>query len=163
MGLYGVTQIYVLSTHPAKRAEYHCDMHLAKMAPVYAGILEAAHGNRHGLTASRLMYHRWAMTEANFNWLARLIRAMLEEQNYRFGMHDEIVMGTFRSVIHEDDPLTPFHGLPRFIQSVEYKLPGEPIRAYREHYLQLREGECWTRRGPPGWWGAKAFQQALSY
>jgi hypothetical protein len=139
----------------------HCDNDLGFSALNYAEILSAAHMNNGGITDNKQIHVRWAMNDKAWCWLGRLTLACLDEQMHRFGVEDEYARGLLRSFTHEDDEFTYQQGLPRFIQLVKYKSIGDPVAAYRGHYIRRRAHASWTRRGPPEWWGNASHQLAL--
>jgi len=155
--------VYVLSTNPIQCARYHCDKDLSEAAEVCAGVLYGVHLHQNGgPSPGRHILYRWAQNDNAFNWLVQLTRAVLEEQEFRFGEYDKYACAVLNGTVHEDDSCS-FSGLPRFVQLVQYTLPGRPVDAYRQFYLQNRREASWTVRGAPGWWGEASFQLALRF
>lgn len=153
--------IYVLDTDAKRCAEVHCDQDLGFAAGNYVEILSAAHMNNGGIKNDRHILVRWAMNDKAWCWLGRLVLACLDEQMYRFVEEDEDARSLLRSIVHEDDDFGWQQGLPRFVQLVKYKSIGDPVAAYRGHYIRRRAHASWTRRGPPEWWGNANYQLAL--
>ena len=88
----------------------------------------------------------------NFTWLRNLALALNREYRYRFERpsdHKSI------SVLAELDRYTyDRRGLTEFVQAMpeKYKVPGNPVRAYRRFYIgEKMTFAKWTRRGIPGW------------
>lgn len=155
--------IFVLSTNPIQCARYHCDRDLSGAAEVYASILQGVYLHQNGgPDPGRHILYRWAKGQDAFYWLVQLTRAVLQEQAYRFGLCDEAAKSILDNIVHEDDSCA-FSGLPRFIQLVQYTLPGRPVDAYRQFYLQNRREASWTVREAPGWWSEACFQYALRF
>lgn len=154
--------VYVLDTDTRRCAQMHCDQDLRFAPGNYAAILEAAaHRTNNGPGLSSHILVRWAMGDKAWCWLGRLTLACLEEQQYRFGEIDQESLDLLRSFTYEDDNFEWQQGLPRFVQLVKYKSLGDPVAAYRGHYIRRRAHASWTRRGPPEWWGAASYQLAL--
>lgn len=153
--------IYVLDTGAVLCARAHCDKDLGLAAYTYVEVLSSAHMNNGGITNDKHVLVRWAMNDKAWCWLGRLVLACLDEQMYRFGEEDEDARSLLRSFTHEDDGFEWQQGLPRFVQLVKYKVIGNPVAAYRGHYIRRRAYASWTRRGPPEWWDNASYQLAL--
>jgi len=151
--------IFVLDRNLEKCARAHCDRHVSKMILESVQILCTALHLR-GLQAPYRATHRqhpcvlWAGASwDNFLWLSELARALNREYRYRYGRErdhasiavlDQISGARFES-----------RGLTEFAQAMpdQYKVPGDPVSAYRAYYRGEKRGfATWTRRRPPGWW-----------
>lgn len=150
--------IFVLDLNVEKCARYHCDQHVVKM------ILESVQMvctvlNRKGFVTPYRSTHPqhpcvlWGGESFdNLQWLMRLTRALNREYQYRYRKsepHASIyVLNLVKSMRFESLGLTEFaQAMPE-----KYKVPGDPVRAYRAFYIgeKLRFAK-WTRRKVPRW------------
>ena len=92
--------------------------------------------------------HSWQ----NFQWLGELTQALNAEYRYRFDKpQDHKSMAVLADII---DYRFADRGLTEFAQAMpdEYKVPGDPVLAYRRFYRgdKMRFAR-WTRRRRPDW------------
>ena len=150
--------IFVLDRDISTCARYHADQHVIKM------ILESAQMlctvlQQHGLDAPYRPTHAkhpctiWAGNSlSNWLWLRELTLALNEEYKYRYAKEAD-----HRSaIVVRDLPLPPIEdiGLTEFAQAMpdNYKVPGDPVQAYRAFYIGEKANFAkWTRRKPPAW------------
>ena len=150
--------IFVLDTDITKCAKYHCDQHVVKMILESVQIMCTAL-NKKGFTTPYKSTHMkhpcvlWAEhSYDNFVWLGRLANALNNEYKYRYEKSsDHSSIAVLRNVKN-----TKFAsiGLTEFAQAMpdQYKVPGNPVSAYRKFYLGEKMGFAkWTRRKPPPW------------
>ena len=150
--------IFVLDMNIERCARYHCDQHVVKM------ILESTQIvctvlNKKGFTTPYKSTHTkhpcvlWAGESFdNLQWLISLARALNREYQYRYRKSEQHVS------IHVLDQVKTMRfeslGLTEFAQAMpeKYKVPGDPVRAYRAFYIgeKLRFAK-WTRRRKPMW------------
>ena len=151
--------IFILDTEIQRCARYHADQHVVKM------ILESAQMlctvlNQNGGAAPYRSTHvrhpctRWAgRSLSNWLWLRRLALALNDEYRFRFrGSSDH---KSARVVQDLAIPRMPDLGLTEFAQVMpdEFKVEGDPVRAYRRFYIGEKSRFVkWTRRRPPGWY-----------
>lgn len=150
--------IFVLDRDIRKCARYHADKHVVKM------ILESAQMLctvlwKEGIEAPYKMTHvkhpctLWAGESlGNWNWLRRLALALNDEYRYRF--EKNVDHGS--AVVVRGLPQPPLDdiGLTEFAQAMpeEYKVPGDPVAAYRRFYIGEKSVFAgWTRRRAPKW------------
>ena len=88
----------------------------------------------------------------NFCWLKELAIALNNEYRFRFDKesnHKSI------AVLHEiENDRFENKGLTEFAQAMpdKYKVPGDPVRAYRQFYLGEKMAFAkWTKRRTPYW------------
>ncbi|MBN2301760.1 MAG: hypothetical protein JXN60_04505 [Lentisphaerae bacterium] len=150
--------IFVLDMNIDRCARYHCDQHVVKM------ILESTQIvctvlNKKGFTTPYKSTHTkhpcvlWAGESFdNLQWLTRLARALNREYKYRYrksGQHASIhVLDRIETMTFESLGLTEFAQ----VMPAKYKVPGDPVKAYRNFYTgdKLRFAR-WTRRRKPIW------------
>lgn len=150
--------IFVLDLDIRKCAEYHADQHVVKM------ILESTQMlctvlNEHGVETpyrSTHVHHPctlWAGESlSNWQWLRELALSLNDEYRYRFERSEDhgsaVVAGGLAWPPIRDT------GLTSFAQAVPdaYKVPGDPVRAYRRFYIaEKARFATWTRRSIPTW------------
>lgn len=150
--------IFVLDENIEKCARYHADQHVIKM------ILESAQMlctvvKKNGGTAPYKSTHRnhpctlWAGDSlANWRWLHRLALALNREYQYRFKTtvdhKSALVIRSLKAPGIKNIGLTPFaQAMPE-----QYRVPGDPVKAYRQFYAgEKARFARWTRRKPPRW------------
>ena len=146
--------IIVLDAAPPQCSAYYTDTDLMGLLPEYVTTLELAHELRIKNEGSKHVLARWASGQQSFIWLAWLIDEMLDEQQYRFGLHDEAA-NRFAKVLEteelEDPRQDEFFKVPRFLQLIPEKIPGNAVKAYRSWYMQTAV-PVWTRSNAPPWW-----------
>ena len=155
--------IFVLDRDIRRCARYHCDAHVSKMILESVQILCTALNKKGFETPYRSTHMKhpcvlWAEESYdNFLWLARLARALNGEYRYRYRRQADHASIAVLAQIEN----LPFEGagLTEFAQAMpdSYKVPGDPVSAYRAFY----NGEKWpfarwTRRAPPPWWTHRA-------
>ncbi len=150
--------IYVLDENIRNCARYHCDKHVVKMTLESAQMLCTVL-HLHGISAPYKPTHvhhpctLWSgMSLSNWLWLRDLALALNREYRYRFGRVRDHASA---SVVGEL-PLPPLKdiGLTEFAQAMppEYRIPGNPVEAYRRYYIGEKSGFAnWTGRPVPEW------------
>jgi hypothetical protein len=160
--------IFVLDHDIRMCARYHADQHVVKM------ILEGTQMlctvlNENGVKTPYKSTHSnhpctlWvARSLSNWIWLRKLTLHLNEEFLYRYqkGMNHRSAMVT-RQLL--PPPISDM-GLTEFVQAMPetYKVPGNPVEAYRRFYVgEKRHFSKWTRRRPPKWFteGIKALEK----
>jgi len=150
--------IFVLDDDIEQCAEYHCDQHVVKMILESVQMLCSAL-NKKGFTTPYRSTHinhpcvLWVeQSYENFTWLKHLAIALNNEYRFRFDKgsdHKSISVLTEISVYEYENS-----GLTEFAQAMpeEYKVPGDPIAAYRQFYLGEKMSFAkWTKRSIPAW------------
>lgn len=150
--------IFVLDLNIEKCARYHCDRHVVKMILESAQIACTALHQRGFRTPYRPTHARhpcvlWAgESYTNLRWLLRLGKALNGEYRYRYGTERNHasydVLEQLRGMEFEEKGLTGFpQAMPK-----EYRVPGDPVLAYRRYYVGEKLGFArWTRRRRPPW------------
>ena len=150
--------IFVLDRDIATCARYHCDQHVVKMILESVQIMCTALHSR-GIEAPYKPTHikhpcvLWVEhSYDNFLWLGRLALALNDEYRYRYARtadHGSIrVLSEISAIEYER------RGLTEFVQAMpeEYKVPGDPVMAYRRFYVgEKLQFAKWTRRRRPTW------------
>lgn len=154
--------IFVLDLDLQKCAQYHCDQHVVKMILESAQMLCTALNKKGHSTPYRSTHIRhpcvlWVEESFdNFLWLIHLAEELNREFRYRFdrptdhksvAVVGEISRHRFESI-----------GLTEFAQAMPdpYKVPGDPVKAYRQFYLAEKMSFAkWTRRDLPYWVAAR--------
>ena len=151
--------IFVLDLDIERCAHYHCDQHVSKMILESVQIMCTAL-NKKGITSPYKSTHAkhpcvlWVEeSHDNFLWLGQLASELNREYRYRYERdkdHASIrVLDEIKDVTFESRGPTPFaQAMPD-----EYKVPGDPVAAYRAFYLGDKSRfATWTRRTQPEWW-----------
>jgi hypothetical protein len=150
--------IFVLDRDIEKCARYHADQHVIKMILESAQILCTV-VNRGGGVSPYPSTHRnhpctlWAgYSLSNWLWLSRLSLALNREYRYRFQApldhKSALVVRKLNPPGIEDLGLTEFAQ----VMPDPYRVPGDPVQAYRRFYIGEKAGFArWTRRKPPPW------------
>jgi len=150
--------IFILDLNTERCARYHCDQHVVKMILESTQIVCTVLNQKGFATPYKSTHTKhpcvlWAgESYDNLQWLIRLARALNREYQYRYRKpepHASIhVLDQVKTMKFE--PL----GLTEFAQAMpeHYKVPGDPVRAYRGFYIgeKLRFAK-WTRRKRPAW------------
>ena len=150
--------IFILDKDIEKCAQYHCDQHVVKMILESVQMLCTAL-NKKGFTTPYKSTHikhpcvLWVEESfGNYSWLQNLALALNTEYRFRFERdsdHKSIHVLNEISNCSYDNP-----GLTEFAQAMpdKYKIPGDPVRAYRRFYLGEKMGFAkWTKRSAPEW------------
>lgn len=150
--------IFVLDNNIEKCAEFHCDKHVVKM------ILESVQMlcttlNKQGISTPYKSTHinhpcvLWLeQSFDNFTWLKDLTLALNNEYRYRFekDVDHKSILALQQIMDYEGESF----GLTEFAQAMpaEYKVIGDPIKAYRQFYLGEKMSFAkWTKRPIPYW------------
>ena len=150
--------IFFLDHNLTLCAQSHCDQHVVKMILESAQILCTVL-HQQGMEAPYRPTHQnhpcvlWAGKSLdNWLWLKNLISELNKEYQYRF-MHDEPHRSA-QVVSLLSLPPIPSVGVTERPQVVpeQYKVPGDPVIAYRRFYLgEKRRLLTYTRRTPQKW------------
>ena len=155
--------IFILDRDIRRCARYHCDAHVSKMTLESVQILCTALNKKGFETPYRSTHLKhpcvlWVeRSHDNFLWLVHLARALNDEYRYRYRRPvDHASVAVLDRIEHcRFDAV----GLTEFVQAMpeRYKVPGDPVAAYRAFYLgEKRSFARWTRRTPPPWWIRRA-------
>ncbi|MGD8386852.1 MAG: hypothetical protein PVG49_06905 [Desulfobacteraceae bacterium] len=150
--------IFVLDLDIDRCARYHADRHVVKMTLESAQILcTVLYEN--GISSPYRPTHRkhpctlWAgRSLSNWSWLRRLALALNREYRYRYRRDQD--HASARVVRQLLPPPIADIGLTEFAQAMPeaYRIPGDPVRAYRSFYIGEKAGfATWTRRRTPEW------------
>lgn len=175
--------IFALDNDPVVAARYHNDKHVVKMILESAQLLSTAHrlldgqqsivlkngrkmktwtlsdDREHALYRATHMNHPSAVwvrqSKANYRWLFRLFRALLQEYTDRYGKTHkcDAMLSTLVSTPSNipDTGLTPF----ALAMPDEYKVIGDPVQSYRNYYMGSKRSMAVWGRGKlpaPEWW-----------
>lgn len=159
--------IFIIDEDPERAAIAHCDKHVVKMILESAQMLCTAHrlvngdeyADRVGLYKAAYVNHPctvWVREHPGaYAWTWRLMRALCDEFVFRFRREHACMrlldaLNTTPSIVQigqfrlEDAP----QAMPE-----QYKVPGDPVQAYRNYYLGEKQYfASWTHRKPPEWW-----------
>ena len=151
--------IFVLDRDIRRCAQYHCDQHVSKMILESVQIMCTAL-NKRGFVAPYRSTHvkhpcvLWTeKSYDNFLWLRELAIELNTEYRYRYEReqdHASIgVLSYIEAMRFESAGLTEFpQAMPE-----PYKVPVDPVAAYRAFYLGEKSGfATWKRRSSPPWW-----------
>ncbi|MCF7886737.1 MAG: pyrimidine dimer DNA glycosylase/endonuclease V [Candidatus Marinimicrobia bacterium] len=154
--------IFVLDNDIKKCAHYHCDQHVIKMILESTQILCTAlnlkgYKTPYKSTHTKHPCVKWVgKSYSNFKWLTELAYELNGEYKYRYEKDtDHKSIATLESIqqySYED------LGLMEFVQAMpeEYKVPGDPVQAYRNFYnYDKSRFATWTKRPQPPWFQVK--------
>lgn len=151
--------IFVLDTNPRIAATYHCDQHVVKMILESAQLLCTA-SYQHGHPAPYRPTHAkhpctlWtAESRGNWDWLVALAYGLNNEYKLRYGHNTD--HKSWRIIEQLDHPpALPDRGLTSFVQAMpdQYKVPGDPVAAYRAFYCGDKASFATWRYSPPPEW-----------
>ncbi len=150
--------IFVLDRDIETCARYHADQHVVKMilegtqmlCTVLDGMgLRAPYKSTHPKHPCTLWTGR---SLSNWLWLQKLVMALNREFRYRYRKDTDHESARIARLL----PIPPIRdrGLTEFAQAMPeiYKVPGDPVSAYRNFYIgEKRSFVTWTRRRPPKW------------
>jgi hypothetical protein len=150
--------IFVLDKKIDKCAQYHCDQHANKMILESVQLLCTALNKKNFSTPYKSTHVKhpcvlWVEESyENFEWLIQLALALNVEYKFRFDKtedHKSIsVISKIENYKFDRVGLTPF---PQAMPD-KYKVPGNPVKAYRNFYIGEKLGFArWTKRGIPRW------------
>jgi hypothetical protein len=150
--------IFFLADKLPECAQYHCDKHVVKMILEYTQILCTVL-SVHGILTPYLPTHQkhpctiWAgISLDNWSWLRSLTHELNKEYQYRFQRHISHKSAEVASKL----PLPPIPSIgiterPQVMPN-QYKVPGDPVTAYRKFYLNEKVHLLkYTRRPAPDW------------
>ena len=150
--------IFVLDKNIEKCARYHCDQHVVKMILESVQMLCTALNKKEIITPYKSTHQNhpcvlWVERSFdNFSWLGNLAFALNNE--YRFRLEQEVdhkSISVLNELFNHDYEK---RGLTEFAQAMPetYKVPGDPVRAYRQFYLGEKMAFAkWTKRSIPDW------------
>lgn len=151
--------IFVLSRNIKKCAMYHCDKHIVKMILESAQMLCTAIWLSGGTAPYRKVHMKhpctlWALESlSNWRWLRELTKELNEE--YKFRYEKTIDHKSYEVVKTLQEPNIEDKGLTEFAQAMfeQFKVPGDPIKAYRQFYVGSKHlFAVWTKRPVPKWY-----------
>lgn len=150
--------IFVLDTNPVIAASYHCDKHVIKMVVQSAQILCTVK-RLYGEDAPYRMTHKnhpcvkWAAENtANYYWVVDLMYHLCKQYTARYGkVHKS------ESIFHKLVPpeLMKWSRIKTpFVQCMpdQYKVPNDPVQAYRNYYLGEKRSFATWKNEQPEWW-----------
>jgi hypothetical protein len=150
--------IFLLDKNIIKCAKYHCDKHVVKMILEYTQMLCTV-SFLNGLIIPYKPSHQkhpctlWVGNSLdNWLWLRELTCLLNDEYKYRFNTAKN--HKSFEVSVKLKIPSLPKIGLLEHPQVMpnEYKVPGNPIRAYRNFYKGSKvEFATWRKRNVPAW------------
>ncbi len=158
--------IFYLDADPAAAAAAHCDKHVVKMVLETAQLLSTAHrvidgdtwADSQGLYRATHAKHPsavWArLTNANYQWLWRLLATLCQSYTKRYGrIHKVEMSGLLRSLGHNPEHIRidGFTKPPQCMPDA-YKQP-DTVAAYRAYYIGEKAGFArWQYTPAPAWW-----------
>jgi hypothetical protein len=151
--------IFVLSRNIKKCAMYHCDKHIVKMILESAQMLCTAIWLSGGTAPYRKVHMKhpctlWALESlSNWRWLRELTKELNEEFKYRYDK--KIDHKSYEVVKTLQEPEIEDKGLTEFAQAMfdQFKVPGDPIKAYRQFYVGSKHAfASWAKRPVPEWY-----------
>ncbi len=151
--------IFLLDKSIKRCAQYHCDQHVIKMILESTQILSTIL-HLHGMNAPYKPSHQkhpciiWAgQSLQNWLWLRELIFALNNEYRYRYD--SRVNHKSYDVAKRLNVPPLPNIGLLEHPQVMpeEYKVPKDPIKAYRNFYVFSKSKFAkWRKRKKPSWY-----------
>ncbi len=150
--------IFVLDRDIRACARYHADRHVVKMILEGAQMLctvsakcglEVPYRSTHVKHPCTLWTGR---SLSNWRWLRKLVLQLNAEYRYRYRRTEDHASAVVAREL--TPPPVEDVGLTEFAQAMDerYKVPGDPVQAYRNFYVaEKRRFAAWTRRRPPKW------------
>lgn len=150
--------IFILDKNIEACAQYHCDQHVVKMILESVQMLCTALNKKGFVTPYKSTHIKhpcvlWVEESYdNFLWLKDLALALNAEYRFRF---ERAVDHKSIAVLDEIAGCSYEHrGLTEFAQAMpeHFKVPGDPVKAYRQFYLGEKMAFAkWTKRPEPEW------------
>ena len=150
--------VFLLDKNITKCAQYHCDQHVVKMILESTQILCTV-SYLHGLFVPYKPSHQkhpctiWAGSSLdNWLWLKELVNALNDEYKYRYEASKN--HKSFEVAVKLKKPHLEQLGLLDHPQVMpdEYKIPGNPVRAYRNFYRGSKSKfATWRKGNIPTW------------
>jgi len=158
--------IFVLDANPVTAARFHNDRHVVKMILESCQLMVIAHDLIDGrvprglaLEPSHTRAHTnhpcamWTrLSAANYLWLHKLAGALLGEYTARYGKVHSYA-GTVRALGALPLGARPVHSYttphPQCMPDI-YKVPGNPVAAYRAYYVGEKQHLATWYRGDDG-------------
>lgn len=151
--------IFVLDLNPYIAAQYHCDQHVVKMLLETAQMLCTVR-HKLGLDAPYRATHAkhpctlWiGESRANWEWLVELGRGLNEEYKRRYNKSIDHKSWLIIEQLECPEAI-PDGELTQFAQAMpdEYKVPGDPVAAYRLFYIKDKSSFAqWRYSEVPEW------------
>lgn len=150
--------IFILDLEPVTCAQYHNDKHVVKMILETAQLLCGAHWVT-GSEAPYKLSHKnhpcsiWVRESMeNYDWLCELGMYLCWEYRNRYGKTHK----TFKVITWccDNKPNIPNKGFtqPALAMPDIYKVPGNPVKSYRNYYLgEKRSFSNWKNGNIPDW------------
>lgn len=150
--------IFVLDDNPQKCAEYHCDKHVVKMSLETAQILCSVrhiHNDFRNIPYRKTHINhpcvKWAATaQDNYIWLCHLGLELCAEYKFRYSKTHkclDVIQDCLSFSFSQTVGMTPF-----VLAMPDYCKLSDPIKAYRNYYLQEKRYMAnWSKRPIP-WW-----------
>ena len=175
--------IFFLDRNPRLAAEYHCDKHVVKMILESAQLLSTAHRILDGQlvggkSKTGRNVKRWILNDNretvlyqaghvnhpsavwvrsnidHYRYLYDLLQFLTDEYTYRYKKDHkcaQLIPALFTSPINIDCD-SPWQDPPQAMPE-DVKVAGDPVTAYRNYYINYKNGFAkWTRRDKPDWW-----------
>lgn len=162
--------IFVLDLDPALAARAHCDKHVVKMPTESAQMLCTAIAHHAPSVIESLPFKpshglhpctRWvSASRSNFEWLAELAFALVEEHGRRYphtpaGRRGHAAGPVILACLDHARriPAGPITDRPQCVPEA-CKVPGDPVAAYRRAYAaeKARFARWRAPASPPAWW-----------
>lgn len=153
--------IFILDLDPEKAAQYHCDKHVIKMIIESAQLLCSVH-HFYYQDLENIPYKKshinhpcskWVRESlSNYKWLNSLGLFLCKEYYLRYGNKTHKTLNVLIWCI-ENQPLIYDKGLTPFAQAMPEQYKNEdPVKAYRDYYLNEKKNICKWSNQIPEWW-----------
>jgi hypothetical protein len=157
--------IFLLDKNIRKCARYHCDQHVIKMILESTQILSTVLHSNGMQTPYRPSHQKhpcviWTgQSLQNWLWLRELVFQLNDEYKYRY--NSLVNHKSYEIAKKLEVPSLPILGLLEHPQIMpeEYKVPRNPIKAYRNFYIFNKSRfATWRKRKAPEWYKSELIE-----
>lgn len=157
--------LFLLNKNAKKAAQEHCDRHCVKMACELAQLLSTTHRELDGDDGNEDLYRKthknhpcaiWVReNDRNYRFTYRMFSALCKEYTYRYNKKHltEKKLKKLLKRIPRNIKIAKHMTEPPQCMPDEYKVKGNPVKAYRRYYMGAKRDICkWNnKRGKPDW------------
>ena len=176
LGIFFAMNIFFLDHNPQIAAEYHCDKHVNKMIVEHLQMMSVALAH-HGFDPARKKdgeFYKvrgfknhpctlWVKESMpNFVWTWKLTWHLCEEFKIRYGKEhsgkDSLRSIDLEAVLRDYPEVgytLPAQAMPEFC-----KVPGNPVKAYRNYYNWTKWRFATWKTEEPDWWAPSCLLEA---
>lgn len=151
--------IFYLSSDPELAAQYHCDKHIVSQIKETAQMLSTCHrfmGYNEGYKSTHVNHpcNLWLRESyANYRWLKSLAFHLHEQWRLRYNHPKTRVHASYEVIVNLSQLFYENigHTQPALVMPEQYR-GDNPIKSYRDFYLNEKRSFAKWRLGAPEWW-----------